>query len=86
LLKRFQSLEERRPRLVADADDRLKVRMDPEPVIEKSLPPVEDANVMPPVSAEPNCGVIEVTPALLLEIAQPPSGSCKQPEVMRRPV
>lgn len=85
LLKTDQSLEVRRPRAEAEAEGKLKVRVAPEPVIAKSVPLEEEATVRAPVSAEPNCGVIEVTPALFEEIAQPPSASSKQPAVRWMP-
>ena len=46
LLKVVQSAEERSPRLVAEADGRLKVMVSPDPVMVKSVPLVDEAKVV----------------------------------------
>ena len=65
LLKVDQSLEESAPRAVAEAVGRLKVKVPPLLVIEKSVPVVEVARVSAPVCAVPKDCWSERTPVLV---------------------
>ena len=68
-MKSDQSDDERSPRAVDDAVERLNVMFEPLEVTEKSLAPVEVLIVRAPVKVDPNSAVNEDTPFCIEVVA-----------------